>query len=168
MCNSRTHQNLRIFLMKIDIKSVTFQVVHKLSDSAGEEGKVTMLAKVCKYLIISALMSCQTNYDATVDANLSQWVTKPSDQLVSQWGAPSASYKLRDGTKIITYSNYSVTSRNYNYYYQPVPYNSVTYTRNCKISFFIDKKSGNIIKYTYKGDTYTCLQIINPEISVTN
>ena len=118
--------------------------------------------------IIVMLCSCATNYGPTVDANLSQWIGKPSDALVSQWGAPGASFKLTDGTTIVTYSNQSITSRNYNYYYQPGPYDNVTYTKNCKISFFIDKTTKKIIKYTYIGDPYTCLQIINPNMSVQN
>ena len=134
----------------------------------GIERKVDMKSYKKITFITMFTFSCATNYGPTVDANLSQWVGKPSDALVSQWGAPGASYKLTDGTTILTYSNQSVTSRNYNYYYQPGPYDNVTYTKNCKISFFIDKSTKKIIKYTYNGDPYTCLQIINPNITVQN
>ena len=112
------------------------------------------------------IVSCATDYASTIDANLNQWKGKPSDDLVSQWGAPQATYKLTDGTNIITYSNQSVTTRNYSYYYQPAPYDSISYTKFCKISFFVDKTTKKIIRYTYKGDQATCLQIINPNLTV--
>ena len=52
---------------------------------------------------------------------------------------------LTDGTVILSYSNHSVSTRNYNYYYQPGPSDAVTTTKTCKISFFVDKDTKKIM-----------------------
>jgi hypothetical protein len=54
-------------------------------------------------LLVSALCGCQTptfeNYRAQVD----QWLDKPVDDLVLQWGPPQGTFKLGDGNTLMEY-----------------------------------------------------------------
>ena len=58
-----------------------------------------------RYFLILTIMLIATGC-ATVqkyEGYLQQWVGKKENQLISHWGVPDSSYKMDDGTKIITY-----------------------------------------------------------------
>jgi len=114
------------------------------------------------------LIQCTTKNDNSIDLELEPWIEISEENLLENWGAPMASYKLNDGTNIISYSSSELTSRNYNYYYQPSVTNKEEGEKSCKISFFIDNTSRKVIRYTYKGDKASCLELITPNKKLRN
>lgn len=98
-------------------------------------------------------MACATSLTGCVttqalDQTLSSWVGRDGDDLVRSWGAPSSTYGLKDGGKIISYERLTVQTVGSGEFRD-------TDSTFCKIDITIDP-AGRITDGKWKGANDQC------------
>lgn len=65
--------------------------------------------RILAVIPVLLLAACATT--VRHEAALAQWVGKPLDALVLEWGPPQGSYTLRDGRQVIEYRQQQIVRR---------------------------------------------------------
>lgn len=108
-----------------------------------------------------ALSVACVHYGDRLKSELDPWVGKHPDQLVEQWGAPSSSYVMENGVKVLSYINDRQVSRASGLGYSPWRWSNYTYNDSCKVNFFTDGSQKKIEKYTTVGDVSSCVEVLS-------
>lgn len=80
------------------------------------------------------------------------WVGRDADELATAWGAPSGSYTLKDGGKILSYEHYTIVSTGASLYPN-------TESRSCRIDIAVDAQN-RIQKASWRGRADQCAQLL--------
>lgn len=117
----------------------------------GSSGTLwAMRMKLLTVLIPFLLVACVTT--AELDDRLGLWVGRSSDELATDWGAPSGTYTKKDGGSILTYNRMSVITVG-------TGENAQTVSRSCRVDFTTDK-DGKILSSKWQGAKDQCDQVI--------
>jgi hypothetical protein len=104
------------------------------------------------------LGGCQGPTYQAYQAQVDQWLLKPVDQLVLQWGPPKGTFKLSDGTTLMEYNRSKTEIRSYEgpfmhrRFYDPD--RIYTIHRVCKTRFIVGQD--NVIK-SWSSEGNDCL-----------
>jgi len=113
------------------------------------------------FLSLLLLTSCATT--AKYNAKLDTWVGKDIYSLIDSWGYPDSTVELPNGNKVYTYSKAEslyvppmmTTTTTVDYgvaYSRTTGYGGGHINNWCKTSFETEGSTGNILKWTHKGN----------------
>ena len=96
--------------------------------------------------IFPLVTGCFTTAD--LDRRLHTWVGLDADSLATAWGAPTGTYRKKNGEQILTYEKSSIITSG------PGPFIQ-TFSRQCRVDIFTDPE-GKITRVTWLGDAGQC------------
>lgn len=109
-------------------------------------------------VIVSSLSACTHTRSTRLDGMIDSWQGHDPDQLVKVWGAPSSTFTLREGGKVLTYQHSRLATRMYYYRYPE----NVSDSYTCKVNFHTDADQTKITGGNFQGDPTTCLAVAVP------
>lgn len=101
---------------------------------------------VLTFTMLLSLAGCVTAEQ--LDQRLGVWVGREGDDLASSWGAPTGTYKKKDGGSILSYDRMQVITTGAGEYAQ-------AQSRSCRIDFTTDE-SGKIVSAKWSGQADQC------------
>jgi hypothetical protein len=102
--------------------------------------------------MIQAVTGCFTTAD--LDRRLNTWIGVDADALATAWGAPTGTYRKKNGEQILTYDKSSIITSG------PGPFIQ-TFSRQCRVDIFTDPE-GKIRRVTWQGDAGQCDRFTTP------
>lgn len=98
--------------------------------------------------------SCRTTdgqpRKSKLQITMESWVGATESQVVASWGPPTSSYKMDDGTKVLTWEWSSQSGGNSWYDNQGRVHFNAPVTNTCKKMFYINS-NGVIYSWRYQG-----------------
>lgn len=96
--------------------------------------------------ILQGVTGCFTTAD--LDRRLNTWIGLDADALATSWGAPTGSYRKKNGEQILTYEKSSIITSG------PGPFIQ-TFSRQCRVDIFTNS-DGKILRVSWFGDAGQC------------
>lgn len=93
------------------------------------------------FLLVLLVAGCATT--RRYQAMLQGWVGRPTTELISQWGTPTSTSNLADGSQLFVYSQIDEETR------EKTARNLAGYTPSCRTTFQV--RQGTVVGWKWDG-----------------